>query len=87
MAAGAVPVVSRLAVFRDLVTPGQNGLDFDHLSPDAAARLADGFARLLRDAVLRQRLAAAARAATKTYDYPVFAARLLEDFHRLAAAK
>jgi glycosyltransferase involved in cell wall biosynthesis len=83
MASGAVPVVSGLAVFRDLVIPEQSGLIFDHTAPDAADQLASALARLLRDGALRGRLAEQARALTKVYDYPAFASRLLEDFQAL----
>ncbi len=80
MAAGAAPVVSRLGCFSDFVQDGRNGLVFDHQASDAAGRLAGCITRLLRDAGLRRRLAAAAREATRRYDYPVFAAALLADF-------
>lgn len=83
MAAGAVPVVSRLPCFSDFVRPGENGEDFNQAAPDAAAQLAAVLARLLADAERRRRLAAAAQAAVRTYDFPVFADRLLADFSTL----
>jgi glycosyltransferase involved in cell wall biosynthesis len=83
MAAGAVPVVSRLPCFSDFVHDGANGLTFDHAAPDAAARLADALARVLRDAELRRRLADAARATVRRYDYAAYAADLLADFAQL----
>ena len=85
MAAGAVPVVSQLACFTDFVRDGQNGLVFDHTAPDAATQLAEALARLLVDAGLRERLAAAARAGTRAYDYATYAAALLDDFAQLTA--
>lgn len=86
MAAGAVPVVSRLACFTDFVRDGQNGLVFDHAAPDAAAQLAAALTRLLGDAGLRERLAAAARADARAYDYATYAEDLLADFAQLTAS-
>ncbi len=80
MAAGAVPVVSKLDCFRDLVRDGDNGLVFDHAAEDPVAGLTESLGRLLADAGLRQRLAATARASVQRYDYPEYAGRLLEDF-------
>jgi len=85
MAAGAVPVVSRLACFTDFVRDGHNGLVFDHAAPDAAGRLAAALERLLRDPGLRGRLASAARADARTYDYATYAENLLADFTQLTA--
>jgi len=83
MAAGAVPVVSRLACFTDFVHDGQNGLVFDHQAPDATARLAAVLVRLLGEAGLRSRLATAARADVRAYDYASYAETLLADFAQL----
>jgi glycosyltransferase involved in cell wall biosynthesis len=80
MAAGAVPIVSDLACFRDFVRDGVNGFVFDHSAPDAAVRLARALESVLRDAALRARLAAAARAEIRRFDFPVFARMLLDDF-------
>lgn len=85
MAAGAVPVVSRLACFTDFVRDGANGLVFDHTAPDATAQLAAALIRLLREADTRQRLAAAARQDTRAYDYATYAGTLLADFAQLTA--
>jgi glycosyltransferase involved in cell wall biosynthesis len=84
MAAGAVPVVSRLDCFMDFVADGENGLVFDHTAPDAAARLAAALKKLLVDPDLRARLAAAARRRTEQYNFPRFASALLADFETLA---
>jgi glycosyltransferase involved in cell wall biosynthesis len=83
MAAGAVPVVSRLDCFTDFVTDGKNGLVFEHTAPDAAARLAEALKKLLMDPALRTRLAAAGRRKTEPYDFPRFARALLADFATL----
>jgi glycosyltransferase involved in cell wall biosynthesis len=86
MAAGAVPVVSRLACFTDFVRDGQNGLVFDHAAPDAAAQLAAVLMRLLRDPDYRHRLSDTARRDTRIYDYAIYAETLLADFAQLTAA-
>ena len=83
MAAGAVPVVSRLACFADFVRDGENGLTFDHAAADAPQQLANVLVRLLRDAALRRRLAGSAQASVRRFDYPQYAAALLEDFSQL----
>lgn len=85
MAAGAVPVVSRLACFTDFVRDEKNGLVFDHAAPDAAAQLAAALGRLLGEAGLRERLATAARADARAYDYATYAENLLADFAQLTA--
>ncbi len=85
MAAGAVPVVSRLACFTDFVRDGENGLVFNHDAPDAAAQLAAALGRLLADSDLRTRFAAAARQDVSVYDYAAYAGRLLADFTQLTA--
>jgi glycosyltransferase involved in cell wall biosynthesis len=83
MAAGAVPVVSQLSCFDDLVHDGDNGEVFDHTADDASTRLADALARLIADASRRDRLAAQARASVRHYDFPLYAERLLADFSEL----
>lgn len=85
MAAGAVPVVSQLACFTDFVRDGENGLTFDHTAPDAAQKLAGALIRLLRDSALRQRLADAALASVRRFDYTRYADALLDDFTQLTA--
>ena len=86
MAAGAVPVVSNLACFRDFVHDGRNGLVFDHTASDAAARLAATLRRAITDADLRQRLARQARSDVEKYDFPRFADTLLADFSSLCGS-
>jgi glycosyltransferase involved in cell wall biosynthesis len=83
MAAGVVPVVSRLECFTDFVADGEDGLVFDHAAPDAAGRLAAAIKKLLLDPALRTRLAAAARRRTEPYAFPRFASGLLADFGTL----
>lgn len=83
MAAGAVPVVSRLACFTDFVRDGENGLTFDHETSGSARQLADVLIRLLRNSSLREQLATAAQDSVRRFDYSRYAATLLEDFTQL----
>lgn len=83
MAAGAVPVISDLACFRDFVRDGENGRVFDHRGPDAATRLASVLADLIRDTAQRKRLAEQARADVRRYDFPRYAEALLADFAQM----
>jgi glycosyltransferase involved in cell wall biosynthesis len=85
MAAGAVPVVSNLACFRDFIRDGENGFVFDHTAGDAAARLAAALEHLVRDSARRRAIAEQARADSRRFDFPVFAESLLADFATLAA--
>jgi glycosyltransferase involved in cell wall biosynthesis len=83
MAAGAVPVLSRLDCYRDLLRQGANGFTFDHTAPDADAGLASVLARLIRDPGLRRAAAAQAQAEVRRFDYGVVGRVLLEDFAQL----
>ena len=84
MAAGAVPVLSQLECYNDILVSGQNGLSFDHTAPPdrVAAELAGHFSRLLRDDPERLRLSRAARESVRRCDYAVQAELVLA---RLAA--
>lgn len=86
MAAGAVPVLSRLDCYTDLIQPGENGVLFDHRAADADTGLAVELAALLRDAGRRARLGAAARATAQNFDYDAVAAELDLDLAALLAA-
>ncbi len=85
MAAGAVPIVSNLACFRDFVRDGENGYVFDHQAEDAAAQLASVIERVLRNREERRLIAATARASVQCFDYPIYAKMLLDDFTKLLA--
>ncbi len=85
MAAGAVPVVSDLACFRDFVRPGINGESFDHTRTDAAAQLAHILSALIQNPGHRRALAAQAEIDAQTYDFPAYAERLLADFSALVS--
>ncbi len=86
MAAGAVPVVSRLACFTDFVRDGANGRVFDHTAPNAPELLADALEALVRDPAARQQLSATAGADVRRYDYGDYATSLLADFAQLTAS-
>lgn len=83
MAAGAVPVVSDLDCFRDFATDGVNALVFPRRASDAAARLANQIATLLRDSALRARLSASARDSARRFDYDAVATTLEADLATL----
>lgn len=85
MAAGAVPVLSALDCYDDLLVHGSNGLVFDHRAPDRAARLADAFELLLTRPETRARLSAAAQRDSRRFDYGEVAEALLADFAVLAS--
>ena len=85
MAARCAPVVSGLACFNELVRDGDTGLAFDHRAPDAAHRLAEALARLLRDADLRRGIAARAQAHARHYDFARSAETVLGHLARLVS--
>ena len=86
MAAGAVPVVSALDCYDDVIRHGENGLIFNHRAPDRVRQLADLLAALLTEASLRQRLAAQARQDALAFDYAALSAAFLADFELLRSA-
>lgn len=83
MAAGAVPVVSDLACFKDFVVHNENAVIFDATADDATHVLADHLAELVLSVEKRQALATAAREAVRRYDFANYAETLLADFARL----
>jgi len=83
MAAGAVPVLSRLDCYRDILREGANGFTFDHTASAADAGLAAVLAHLIGDASLRRAASAQAQAEARRFDYAVVARALLEDFAQL----
>ncbi len=87
MAAGAVPVLSSLPCYTDLLSPGKDGLLFDHRSPDAGPLLAKALSELLIDEDRRTALAEAARATARRFDYDAVAAELEADLKTLGAAR
>lgn len=76
MACGAVPIVSGLPCFRDFITPGVNGLVFNHRSADASVLLAQQFLELANNQHQREAMAQAALAVRQSHD----PARIATDF-------
>lgn len=87
MAAGAVPVVSGLEVFRQHVRHGENGVVFDHTAADAAGRLADAIRSLASDEAARDRMSLAARRHAAGFDYPAVADLYLADFEEVCRTR
>lgn len=83
MARGLVPVVSDLAVFRQYIEPGVNGIVFDHRPATAPAQLAAAIDSLLQDAARRKAMAAKARQTAETYSLSATADRYLSLFAKI----
>lgn len=80
MARGVVPVVSDLAVFRDYLEPGHNGLVFDHRGDGAARNLAEALASLLREPGRLHAMSAAASATAERFSPEAIAGKYLDLF-------
>jgi len=80
MARGVVPVVSDLAVFREYLEPGVNGMVFDHSSGEAAENLAVVMPALIGDADRRKQMTVAARKTAGGFSTAVIAERYLKLF-------
>jgi glycosyltransferase involved in cell wall biosynthesis len=80
MARGVVPVVSDLAVFREYLEPGVNGMVFDHSSGEAAENLGVVMRALIGDADRRKQMAVAARKTAGGFSTEVIAERYLKLF-------
>ena len=83
MAAGAVPVLSKLDCYEDLIVPGQNGLLFDHRAKNAPAQLAAALTEVLRNTARRKSLANEAKMTAKAFDYDALAEELDVDLNKL----
>ena len=83
MAFGAVPIVSDLACFRDFITPGLNGLVFNHRAADAPARLAQVLLALASDPERRAALAESAIAVRQSHHPTTIARQFLDCFETL----
>jgi glycosyltransferase involved in cell wall biosynthesis len=83
MARGVVPVVSDLAVFRQYLEPGVNGIVFDHRSEDAPERLAAALRELIGHEEQRRRLGAEARETAEHFSTQAIADKYLQLFARL----
>ena len=83
MACGAVPIVSDLACFRDFITPGVNGLVFNHRARNPAARLAQKIFTLSSDPERRTAMAEAALAVRQSHHPATIAHDFLVCFEEL----
>ena len=87
MAWAGVPIVSDLACFKDFIRHGENGLIFDHRSPEAADNLAEAIKHLIGDAEARKSLAIEALQVRKTHSTTNIAEQFIADFERLVNAR
>jgi glycosyltransferase involved in cell wall biosynthesis len=83
MARGVVPVVSDLAVFREYLESGVNGMVFDHRTPQAAANLAASLRDLVEDPARRERMGAAARQTAERFSPAAIADKYLQLFEKV----
>jgi glycosyltransferase involved in cell wall biosynthesis len=82
MARGVVPVVSDLAVFRDYIEQGLNGMVFNHRGPDAERLLANALGELLRHKALRQQMGVHGRVTAERFSPAAVASSYLSLFER-----
>ena len=87
MAAGCAPVVSSLACFQDFITPGENGLVFNHRAPSPSEALSQTLSRILPDTASTARIRQAAWTTARGYTLPRIAGLFLDDFKKLCAAR
>lgn len=85
MARGLVPVVSGLAVFREYLQPGVNGMVFDHRSGDAATKLAAALQELVADADKRRRMGTAGRIMAERFSPAAIAKKYLQLFEKVVS--
>ena len=83
MACGAVPIVSNLACFRDFITPGVNGLVFNHRAVDAPGLLATQILELTTNYDQRAAMALAALAVRQSHHPATIAADFVHCFEEL----
>ncbi len=83
MACGAVPIVSDLACFRDFITPGVNGLVFNHRAAEGAYLLANHFLDLAAEPTRRAAIANAALAVRQSHHPATIASEFLRCFERM----
>lgn len=83
MACGAVPIVSDLACFRDFITPGLNGVVFNHRAADPATLLANAFLELAADPGQRAALSQSGLAVRQSHHPATIAAAFLRSFGEL----
>jgi glycosyltransferase involved in cell wall biosynthesis len=85
MSCGAVPIVSDLACFRDFITPGVNGLIFDHRSPTAVNHLTEQILALAAHPEQRALLSQAAQRVCQTHHPEAIATEFVRCFEQMMA--
>lgn len=85
MGCGAVPVVSGLAVFREYLQPGTNGMVFDHRSRDAAKKLASALQELVEDEDKRRLMGEAGRIMAERFSPAAIAKKYLQLFEKVVS--
>jgi len=83
MGTGLVTVVSDLEQFRDYLTPGVNGLVFNHRAADPVAELVSTLREALVDQKTARRLSLAAAESAKRFSYRSIAEMYLEDWRAM----
>ena len=83
MAWGCVPVVSNLSCSQDFIQQNQNGLIFDHRSPDAVQQLAYAISQLQVNAEWRTNLSQQALTVRHTHSISRIADLFLDDFEQI----
>jgi len=83
MAAGAIPVLTRLECYDDLIEENKDGILFNHRSATAPADLAAAFTKVIRDHEFRDRVSAAAREKAHAFDYDSVTDDLIDDLTQL----
>ena len=85
MARGVVPVVSDLAVFREYLEPGVNGMVFDHRSKNPAEDLATMLRELIGAAERREEMGAVARQTAERFSPAAIADKYLQLFEKVVS--
>ncbi|HVY37518.1 MAG TPA: glycosyltransferase family 4 protein [Polyangia bacterium] len=85
MAAGCAVVAADTPGFRNVMSDGQQGFMVDVAADPDCATLAAKTTRLLQDATLRRRCAAAGRATAARFDWPAVAEQVIALYGRLGA--
>jgi glycosyltransferase involved in cell wall biosynthesis len=83
MACGAVPIVSDLACFRDFITPGVNGLVFNHRAAHAPSLLANQILDLASGSKQREAMSQAALGVRQSHHPTAIASDFLRCFEEM----
>lgn len=84
MGTGLPVVVSNLSCFKEFVVPGQNGLCFDHTSPDAERQLRRQIKKLVENPEMALSMGSSAVESACRFSIENIAKMYLEDFETLA---